>query len=612
MCGIICSWGFPNDNFNKSLESIRHRGPDGQGFSAFHIGTQSLILGHVRLSILDLDERSGQPFSVDNVLHLSFNGEIYNYKELASEFLAGVNLTTDSDTEVLWWLLKKHGLGILDKVNGMFAFVLFNQKTGDLTLVRDSLGIKPLYISTLNDGRIAIGSEIKAIQVLGIEPIVSRRDVAEYIQFGFINEPSTGFDNIKKISPGEIRTINLTSNVTTKTQIDLNKRPQDNIDKIVETSIKIHQRADVPQCLFFSGGVDSSVLLTHMRENHVTPIIWTNDRKETKEAGFTNDSDYARAICAELSLDYVEVSQPKTSASFLQDIRDVAVGVEELIGDYTYIASRDLCQEARKNDFIVAQSGMGADEMFGGYSRYLAFKYIARYSRWLQIITPLLKLIKSKKSGRLMSAILAKEIWNKYFSLISVFSSNEIEELLGSELLFDLEKHKKTLWQQGKLDSNLKTAMNCDRLGFLSHNFIVADKSSMQASVEMRVPLVTQEIYKWFLSATDDDLVKRLELKSSLRAILYKGLNPSFFRRKKAGFNPPLDPRIRELGEEQIVQVLEDSPIFEYINAVPARRIVEKHFDTHENNSYKIFNLLYLAEWLKHYQKRDFHSLAGS
>lgn len=602
MCGLICSYGMQEHKMCQALKSISHRGPDALGTKSLKVFENSnLDLGHVRLSILDLDPRSNQPFTLNDKHYLVFNGEIYNYKELAEDLLDVQELVTKSDTEVLWRLLVQFGTGILSKLEGMFALVFYNSDNSDLIITRDSLGIKPLYYSGDFVNNFVVSSEIKGILNYGIKPEINSLDIAEYIQFGYLNEPSTGFSNMKKIEPGQVIKINLRLKSVHKSTIVLDKMSELTLIEVLNRSISNHQRADVPQALFYSGGIDSSLLLALMQREKVRPIVWNSSKDDTKAAGFSNDAIYAKKILNHLSFDYLELIDKSENVLFEEELDLMAEGIEELIGDYTFIASLKLSELVRQNGYIVAHSGMGADEIFGGYPRYLAFKLIDKYSFVLRFLVPILRFLKSKKSGRLISSINAKNVHDKYFSLISAFSSEEISELLKPRLIEHLNVVKERIWRDARMDTPLKTAINVDMRGFLSHNFIVADKSSMQASIEMRVPLANQTTLRWFRSANDKQLVKSFLTKVSLRKVLYSFINKKYFRRPKAGFNPPLDNKINKLGKNKVMEMLSSSSLSEYICQEMVNNIVQRHFDKVENNTYKIFSLLFLAKWLKRY-----------
>lgn len=602
MCGVIGVLSRNRRDLLGALNSINHRGPDGQGQLCLEISEDRWVnLGHVRLSIIDVDERSQQPFSLDGRNILVFNGEIYNYKELKEDLLMGVDLKTSSDTEVLWHLLCKYGVKILDRVVGMYAFIFYTAD-GNLFVGRDCLGIKPLYRAQDKEGNIYFASEIKALEALGIQPFVDKNAVAEYIQFGYLHEPLTGFSNVHKLLPGQVLSFNLMRSELIPEEVYTSFGSEDKeLAKILSQSMIMHSRADVKQSLFFSGGVDSSLLLMSLDSDLVTPVTMSSRENDVKTAGFSSDHEYASRILGDLKLSGEHFDIDFNEKSIERDLDDMVDGIEELICDYTFIASRDLSLKVRNKGFKVAHSGMGADELFGGYPRYLAFFYLEKIGPFLRRFIGLFISGRGKKTGRLLSALKANNVWDRYFSFISSFSQSEINELLSKEALLYLDIRKQKLWSNSLDISSLKTAINVDLIGFLSHNFTVADKSSMLASIEMRVPLANQLTLNWYKKSNDKQLIRLFKAKPELKNELFKYLDKSYFNRKKAGFNPPLDTYIQDLGLDRVIKILNDSPLNTYIDISKAEEIITAHFTSDQNNTYKILNLIYLARWLKRY-----------
>jgi asparagine synthase (glutamine-hydrolysing) len=600
MCGVICRLASnPHDSFYKGLGALKHRGPDNQGYKLIGLGDfGSLELGHVRLSILDTNTRSDQPFSLDGKNFLLFNGEIYNYKELSQEFLSEIDLVTTSDTEVLWYLLKIYGFDVLSKVIGMYAVVYYEDESKTLLVSRDSLGIKPLYLFK-SEHEIVFSSEIRGIEALGIKPLKDLTKVPEYLQFGYLHEPETGYMNITKVVPGEIISISLSDRVFSTKQLTAFERSNKTFVDMVNYSVQLHERADVKQTLFYSGGIDSTILLDKLNADKVKPLIWKSNADEVGEAGFSNDYVYAKRILNHLGRDYIEVEDEGSSEEFIQSIKEMVDGIEELTCDYTYISSLRLSQLARELGFTVAHSGMGADEIFGGYPRYLAFKFIIRYRYLLKLFIPIFSLLKTKTSKRFVSAISANSDLETYTSLICYFSRKEIQELIGNFGFAQLQRRKEELWRLASSSTPLKTAMSLDFSGFLSHNFIVADKSSMQASIELRVPLANQLTMSWFSESSDSNLIYGITTKISLRKILYSSIDKKFFKRKKAGFNPPMDRKINEIGLFRLQELLLATDWHGSINGKAIDALLQNHFNGIENNTYKIVNLLFLKFWLE-------------
>jgi len=611
MCGII---GYISDkmiDIAPAMEAIKHRGPDASGRYDFKFGNHFVGLGHLRLSIIDLSQEANQPFHRENC-SIIFNGEIYNYKELRSRLMKkGYGLLTSSDTEVLLCMYLEYGVEMLNKLRGMFAFAIWDQQNSKMIVARDHLGIKPVYYYS-NEKSFYFASEIKALSVLpGVRLEVDETCITEFLLNGFLYEPDTGFKRIKKILPGTYYEIDLTSSeVQTKELLYwrpamTNNKNEEKVSEIIDKSIADHVVSDVPVGLFFSGGIDSSIILNNLR-NRVQSFILKASDKEYEYSGMANDYTYASEIAQilKVELESIQISENDdlTGKELLRFIIFLSKATEELIADFTFISSQLLSRAARKKGFIVMLSGMGADEIFAGYPRYR----MVRYKRVFKILrTPIILLFSrwkyfSKKIERFNSFLEETDFIFGYTSLVGVFSKNEIESLLKEKASFEQYHEKLSLILNGfERESGLKKAMILDRLGFLSHNFLVADKSSMLESIELRVPLATRELMEKSLSMKDKKLVKFLKGKLPLRKILYEVFPSRIVDRRKAGFNAPLDRAINDLGAEQVLSFMTENGLFKYVQSQPVQKILDDHFLKVKNNTYKIFVLLYLSAWFK-------------
>ena len=549
MCGILGSISNNILNHSKGIKSMNHRGPD---FSD-SIHYDNLILSHSRLSIIDLDMKSNQPLTIGDYT-IVFNGEIYNFLELKKILISdGHKFKTKGDTEVLLlWLIHK-GIECINIVEGMFAFAFFNSSNNELILCRDSLGIKPLYV--YQDGEnLIFASEIKSI--FAIYPESKKIDktlIAEYLLNGFIYEPDTGFEKIRKLRPGSYEKYDLKGNLITNNQywelseISTEKAIKNSkeINDEIKTSINQHLVSDVPVGLFYSGGIDSSIILTETR-SEIAPFTIKSSEEDYKQAGMTSDYNYAVNIAEHLNLSISSIeltNKETTNNDFLKLIEEVAVGNEELMADFTFQSSKLLSQKVRDQGFIVMLSGMGADEIFAGYPRYKFVKYDYLF-KIAQPILPLLKGVKyfSKKVGRFNNYFFETDFISRYTSLIGYFSSKEVSLLLGSKSGIDKYKLKLNLIIEPVRNlSNLRKAMYLDFYGFLAHNFSVSDKSSMLASIEVRLPLATKRLYEITWGLKDNFLISLFRLKKPLRNFLIKLVPKKLIDRKKAGFNAPLD-----------------------------------------------------------------------
>ncbi len=613
MCGILGSISHKEFHYDRGIKSMEHRGPDFNSYFKY----KNLILSHSRLSIIDLDVKSNQPFTIGNHT-IIFNGEIYNFLKLKSILSSeGHKFQTNGDTEVLlMWLIHK-GIEFINDIDGMFAFSYFNKSTKELILCRDSLGIKPMYVYN-DDESLIFASEIKSIFALYPKSMkIDKSLIAEYLLNGFIYEPDTGFEKIRKLKPGSYEKFNLQGNLLIEKQywelskISVEKSIENSkeINDEIKKSINQHLVSDVPVGLFYSGGIDSSIILTETR-SEIAPFTIKSSEEDYKQAGMTSDYNYAVNIAKHLNLNIssIKLTQKSTTNNdFLKLIEEVAVGNEELMADFTFQSSKLLSQKVRDEGFIVMLSGMGADEIFAGYPRYKFVKYDYLF-KIAQPILPLLKRVKyfSKKIDRFNNYFSETDFISRYTSLIGYFSSKEVSLLLGTKSGIDKYKSKLNLILEPVINlSNLRKAMYLDFYGFLAHNFSVSDKSSMLASIEVRLPLATKKLYEISWGLKDNFLVTLSQLKKPLRNFLIKLIPEKLIDRKKAGFNAPLDLSIKKLGKKVIHDVFITNKLFSILDQCQVENILNNHFEGKSNNTYKIYQLLHLSYWIKNFNHSE-------
>jgi asparagine synthase (glutamine-hydrolysing) len=609
MCGIsgIIRTGRVS-GLEESLIAMRHRGPDANGTWRGAVGKYNVGLGHLRLSIVDLSPSSNQPFiSDDGLLILTFNGEIYNYRALREELRAlGHRFKTESDTEVLLNSYAEWGVECVCRFDGMFAFAILDRERRQLYLARDPLGIKPLYVWTDNESSVAFASEIRGLRPLAnqaIEP--DPATFAEFLLNGWLYEPNTGFRSVHKIMPGEFRTIDLDSGAMKSTiYYDPLSRPapKSSFDELLADSVGLQRLADVNVGLFYSGGLDSSVLAAASDDLEGLFVDYSG------ETGPNDDSIYAKPIADCLGLQFRTIRHDAATddpESIIADFQHVARGTEELISDYTYSASDLLSHNARAAGYKVMLSGMGGDELFAGYPRYI----LARYRKIVRSFLPAVRLTASamhkypsmeKRMERLLRFSADGRFIRAYTSLIGYFSEQEVSRLLGTtDACEQFWGWTETIGKKVKHLSPLKQAMYMDRFGFLSHNLMVTDKSSMANSIEMRVPLTSNALAELGFSLPDGRLLDYRGGKIPLRSLLRKRLSDDMVNRPKAGFNPPLDGKIAVLGYGRIADILTHGPISHVVDGVFSCDIVKAHFSGAGNQTYKIWQLLYFNFWLE-------------
>jgi asparagine synthase (glutamine-hydrolysing) len=610
MCGIIGYISLNKISLDKPLESIKHRGPDASNQCHYTIEKQRIGFGHTRLSILDLGQHANQPFrSIDNRYVITYNGEIYNFIELKeSLILKGFTFRTNSDTEVLLSAYECYGNKVVNYLDGMFAFCILDLKEGKVFCARDHLGIKPFYFyHNKNNKEFYFSSELKGLFSFDKVPKkISKDAIAEFLFNGWLYEPDTGFEEVYKIPPGgkieiDLKSMDVQQNIYFDVSKETNISTFD-IDKIISDSIHKQCRSDVPLGIFFSGGVDSSVIASKVSDAPCLSASYNND--DINDSGMGDDYYYSKVIAKILNLSLKKVKLEEESNG-LDGIRDTVIHNEELLSDFTYRISEEISISARKLGYKVMLGGMGADEMFGGYDRYKAVRYKKLYRLIAFLMMPFKRLLKKvkgidKKIDRFFTFVKERDFCYSYSSLVGSFSLNEIENLLVDTSGIE-RYHKKINKYLNRVsdETDYKKAFYLDLYGFLPHNFMVADKSSMQASIELRVPLANKDILVKNFYRKDSDIFNFNSTKKDLKLMLNNLIPSKIINRRKTGFNPPMDGLINRIGEDKIKKILSSKSLGKYINTKSLDSLIVEHFHKETNNTYKLWNLVYLSIWIE-------------
>ena len=609
MCGISFYYSSEDydDELLNSLNLTSHRGPDSSGTFFSQYKSARIGLGHNRLSIVDLSDLGVQPMQRESVV-ISFNGEVYNYKILRNELQAkGYEFKSNTDTEVILYSYIEYGVSCFARFSGMFTFVLFDQDIGQLYIVRDVIGVKPLYLYQTYESVFAC-SEIKGLKAFSKTKFqVSKDDIFEFFNNGFLYEPSTGFENVKKLMPGHYLSLNLNTgerDIVCFSTITSYANSRELKNKIKE-SLAQQDVADVPLGVFFSGGADSTILASLSKD---TDLLFA---KYDKDPSSDIDLKYSVLISKYLGKNLKTVDLQNTDFE-IKDILDsfdfVARHSEELISDYTFWSTYLLSCAARDKGYKVMLSGMGGDEAFAGYPRYMVLKN----HTVIKLVSPILSMMNkfrvfprslSKKFERLVSYSKEKNWAIGYSRLLGYFSTSELVNLFADYDALNLGyaaklEHVKQSFS-GNTNDKVKLGQHYDLTGFLAHNLAVSDKASMLASIELRVPLLDEHVVAHGLSLSSKELIVGRSLKHPLRLLLKSLIPQSFIDRPKTGFNPPLDALIQRLGESTILLELE--PLSKFISMSEVKNIVSSHFVGNVNNTYKIWQLLYFARWVKAY-----------
>jgi asparagine synthase (glutamine-hydrolysing) len=593
---------------SQALAQLAHRGPDAA--AEWETRTRNgnhLGLGHARLSIVDLSESANQPFTSScGRYRMVYNGEIYNYRAIRTELQAlGVSFRTASDSEVLLNAYIQWREQCLSKLDGIFAFAIYDDQAETLFLARDQFGIKPLcYAYDAARGTFAFASEFRALAVQAattLEP-----DESCFVEFflnGWLYEPNTGLKGLHKLPPGHFADLDCNNGVLRiQAYYDpLEPQPQADIAELLHEAMALQSTADVPVGLFFSGGLDSTALAAAY-PGKLNALLM-----EYEEPGGIEslDTKYALAIAKALDMPLERrFHRPESSSadSIIENFRAVARGTEEPISDYTYIASRELSAAARASGFKVMLSGMAGDELYAGYPRHK----LAAYDRYLRLLAPAGSLAGAllanspryaKKAQRLAGYLSHDEFVQRYTRLVGYFSMDEAQALTG--------RRDEGYWQRLSTlaapvrdQTPLKRALYLDRYGYLSHNLTVTDRSSMAQSIEVRVPLLTPRQAAWAFHAPDRTLVDWSHSKKPLRNFVYSRVERSLIDRPKVGFNPPLDGKIAALGRSRILSELSAGPARDHLDMKWIEAMVANHFEGRSNETYRLWQVLYFNYWL--------------
>jgi len=594
MCGILVTISrvkLDSDRLKTASDLLQHRGPDHTGIATYKVGELFYTFIHTRLTIRDLSKVSNQPLSSSCGRYvLCFNGEIYNSSKLASRF--DIIIDTDSDTIILLELLIRLGKDALQYIEGIFAFAFLDIYTGDVLISRDSLGVKPLYFYH-DENALVYSSEISSLKVM-IDGVlmVDAADIFEFLSLGFVSEPNTGFQQVKKVKPSWSHLITSQLCVKEEEFKYLLSDEHGDEENIIKEAFRDQTVSDVPVGIFFSGGIDSALLALEID----LPLLHLEANKL--------DSKYSKKIADFLDREIINIPLDSSGdRDIIEDAEFIARHLEEPISDYTFIASYYLSVCARKKGYKVMLSGMGADEIFGGYPRYKVYRLylalkplISFFGIYFLQKLRLFSVFRGKRTQRLLSSLTENDPYWSYAALVGYFSRAEIMKLWKKDT-YDFDHIVRQRWvnlvEVNESYEKLPRAM--DRHGYLSHNLLVADKSSMLAGLELRVPYLSEKVFYMFSKSLQ-------AIPRSKKQILdwcEKKIPSSFMRRKKEGFNPPLTNLVSSKTIQEYESYFELSGMFEYLQRDQVHEILLLHYSGYEDNTYKIWQLVFFSAWLK-------------
>lgn len=625
MCGIAGFIGFPKNIQYAELanEIQKHRGPDSQAVWS----NEFLSFAHQRLSIIDLSDRSDQPL-VKNEFIIVYNGEVYNYEKLKEKYLSDVIFTTDSDTEVVLEMYMRFGAKALDYFIGMFSFVIYNKKENKIFGARDHFGIKPFYFYH-NSSQFAFASELKTLaKLLPHNKKINKKSLIASLNYLWIPGNDSIFEEFNKLPPAHYFNLDInTSEIEFHKYWNLpvtihNKNEKEIIEELAfefEDSVKRHMVADVPVSSFLSGGLDSSMISVaakKMNDNLSTYTIGTS-KQDKKIESMPEDEKYARYLAELNNFDHNEIV---INSNITKMLPQMVKSLDEPIGDPAALNTYLICNAAKEKGVKVLLSGMGADEIFCGYRRQKALLLSKKYKKLPKLLRKLIKNLVDILPVKVFGYGLRLARWSKKFISFaempdeeayrmsySYYNKTELTQLLkenSAQIVDSIYNDHKSLFNSN-YDNDLVNKMCFTDINMFMNglNLTYTDRSSMAASVEVRVPFIDKKLITKGMSIPGKYKFKNRESKYILKKIAEKLLPLKIIYRPKASFGAPIRSWIsndlKHLVDECLSKTqIEKRGLFNFDFVI---KMIEDDRKGIVDNAYKIYQLLTIELWFKEY-----------
>ncbi|MBV1871154.1 MAG: asparagine synthase (glutamine-hydrolyzing) [Gammaproteobacteria bacterium] len=629
MCGISGVLAFGNSSFfveqdylQRMNDALRHRGPDGQG--VWISDNKKVGFAHRRLSIIDLSEAAAQPMvSVSGKYVITFNGEIYNHQEVRDEISAADSRawkTSHSDTEVVLRAFELWGIECIERLRGMFAFAIWDMDEETLWLVRDRIGVKPLYYTAQN-GKLAFASEIKAILCdRSIQRNIDEEALYNYLSFLTVPAPKTMFEGIYKLEPGTWIRAKLNGNLTKQrywdalnnvsahssdSETEISERLLDTLDE----SVRYRMVGDVPVGVFLSGGIDSSTnaaLFSKYSKNVKTFSIGYDE----DYGSYSNEFQYAKRVSTFIESDHYE--RRLTQKDLIDFLPDMVRLQDEPIADPVCVPVYYISKFARENGVKVCQVGEGADELFCGYAQWLSFLKLERFNQ-VPGSLPFKKMagvsarILGKTKGRPYELLRRSELGQPIFwGGAEAFTENQKNKLLSERMNNEFRKY--TSWdaispiherfQNSEVEKHPLNWMTYLDLNLRLPELLLmrVDKMSMACGLEARVPFLDHKFVEYSMGIPPRLKYKNWRNKHILKEAVSNTIPRDIIERKKQGFGVPVhDWIVGDLGgyaKEEIMNFCQNT---DYIDQKSVLDLFAK------NDTALIWYLLNLSLWWKEY-----------
>jgi asparagine synthase (glutamine-hydrolysing) len=609
MCGITGGIGTnapQHSLIDAQLKSIEHRGPDDSGTYI----NRGIGMGMCRLAIVEIVAGKQPATDASEQVHIVWNGEIYNYRELRAELEGrGVKCRDSSESEVVINLYLEFGLDFINKLNGMFAIAIHDSRDNSLHLIRDRMGKKPLWISQLNDGTLFFASEVRALMLARPDKTLRTDMISEVMQYGYINSPNSAFNEIHQVPPASViswrdgKTTTATywtADFETKVTIPY-EEALETTKELIEAAVSRRLISERPLGSFLSGGYDSTVVTAYMAK-------LMKEKVQTYSIGFHsaafNEAHHAKQVASYLGTNHHEEILSPDPALVIEKISQV---LDQPFADSSIVPTYLLAKFAREN-LIVALGGDGGDEVFGGYDRYLATPVMQKLNPFLGLARKGLKfagkqsLGNSRKINRVGSQLSPKKsLASRYSSILSLTQPHELNSLLNSNVYSNRsETSFVNQFELGDLTS-FDRMIRSDFSAYLPGDLLVkVDIATMANSLELRSPLLDVNVIEWGVSLPHKYKIKGLETKHILKDVARSLVPPELIDRPKMGFGIPRAGWLRTGMREMVVDTLTDTTATQrgWFNSNEVRKVIDIHM-AGEDKDNLLWPILMLELWAR-------------
>lgn len=609
MCGITGGIG-PNapkhSLIGAQLKSMEHRGPDDSGIYV----NDEVGIGMCRLAVVEIVSGRQPASDASKKIHIVWNGEIYNYRELRRELeQRSVRFRDSSESEVLINLYLEFGLEFVTKVNGMFAIVIHDEAKNSLHLIRDRMGKKPLWTSLQTDGTLFFASEVRALMLARPDRTLRTEMITEVMKYGYVNTPNSAFNEICQVPPASIMTwVDGKISTTTYWFPDFDSKiiisyedALENTKELIEAAVSRRLISERPMGSFLSGGYDSTIVTAFMAK-------LMREKIQTYSIGFNhtqfNEAPQAREVAKYLNTNHHEEILLPDAALIVEKIANV---LDQPFADSSIIPTYLLAKFAHEN-LVVALGGDGGDEVFGGYDRYLAAPLLQKSNLTLGLVKKGLDLADlifkpdHRKLKRLQTQLVPmSNLASRYSSILSLGQSHELIPLIHPSFYSSSAEVNYINQFSSGTGSSFDRMIRSDFASYLPGDLLVkADIASMANGLELRSPMLDVNVVEWGISLPERYKIKGFETKHILKDIARSLVPIELIDRPKMGFAIPRADWLRNEMREMVFDTLTDATATQrgWFNQSEVKNIINLHMNGNDKDNL-IWPMVILELWAR-------------